>query len=181
MHFNPVVLSDLFSKEEQARLRSLLDSKEYLKSWSDKAHDRRVRKYAELEEVFSKKLEPLARQIFGDETLKTSYSAYIDYNQPTSQLPMHLDMNACTYTIDYCVSAKTPWGVVIEDEEFFFEPGQALAFMGGHDHHGRYAMPDPDNNRVEMIMFHFVPADHWYFTEGPDYVYKLHAEASKNS
>jgi hypothetical protein len=139
-----------------------------------------VRKYAELEEVFSKKLEPLARQIFGDETLKTSYSAYVDYNQPTSHLPMHLDMNACTYTIDYCVSAKTPWGVVIEDEEFFFKPGQALAFMGGNDNHGRNPMPDPENNRVEMIMFHFVPADHWYFTEGPDYIYKLHAESKES-
>jgi hypothetical protein len=180
MHFNPVVLSNLFTQEETARLRELLDSKEYLKSWADTAHDRRVRKYAELEEVFSKKLEPLAREIFGDSTLKTTYSVYVDYNKPTSNLPMHHDMNACVYTIDYCVSAKTPWGVLFEDREVMFEPGQAVAFMGGHDAHGRSPMPDPENNRVEVIMFHFCPADHWYFTEGPDYVYKLFAESKDN-
>jgi len=180
MHFNPVIISDVFSEEDKLALRELLDSKSYLKSWADKAHDRRIRKFAELEEYFSKKLEPLARQIFGDETLKTTYSAYVDYNQPTSRLPMHHDQNACVYTLDYCVSQVTPWGVVIEDEEFFIAPGQALAFMGGHDAHGRYDMPDPENNRVEMIMFHFCPEDHWYFTEGPDYVYKLFKESKED-
>jgi hypothetical protein len=45
--------------------------------------------------------------------------------------------------------------------------------MGGYDSHWRNEMPDPENNIVEMIMFHFCPEDHWYFTEGPDYVYTL--------
>lgn len=178
MHFQPVILENLFSEEDMAKLRELLDSKGKAKYWEDERHSRSLKKYSELQEYFSAKLEPEARKIFNDDTLKTSYSVYVDYNQPTSSLPMHKDQNACVYTIDYCVSAKTPWGVIIEDEEFIFEPGDALAFMGGHDLHGRGPMPDPENNRVEMIMFHFVPADHWYFTEGPNYVFKL-AEQGK--
>lgn len=176
MHFDPVTISNLFSPEDQGLLYALLDSGKAKKSWSDKNMNRGVKKFTELEEYFSKKLEPLAREVFGDETLKTTYSVYMDYNQPTSNLPMHKDQNACVYTIDYCVSQLEPWGIVVGGEEFFIEPGDALAFMGGHDLHGRNPMPSPETNRVEMIMFHFCPEDHWYFTEGPDYIYKLAAQ-----
>lgn len=176
MHFRPVVVLDVFSEADKAELQALLDSGQAKKSWADKNMNRGVKKFTELEEHFSKKLEPLAREIFGDKTLKTTYSVYMDYNQPTSNLPMHKDQNACVYTLDYCVSQITPWGVVVGGEEFFLEPGQALAFMGGHDLHGRNAMPNSEANRVEMIMFHFCPEEHWYFTEGPDYIYKLAAE-----
>lgn len=144
-----------------------------LKNWKDTKNNRRVLRYKKLDSYFSKKLEPLARDIFKDQTLKSTYAVYLDYNEPTSKLPMHRDNNACTYTIDYCVSQKTPWGVVIEGKEFFIEENEGLAFMGGYDLHGRKKMPDPSNNRVEIIMFHFCPEDHWWFTEGQDYLYFL--------
>ena len=51
-----------------------------------------------------------------------------------------------------------------------------MAFMGGHDLHGREIIPDMEEVLVENIMFHFCPADHWYFTEGPEYVKVLAAE-----
>jgi len=173
VRFTPVVLDNLFSDEDTEKLKALISSEAYKNSWTDKKSSRGVKKYSELETYFSKKIEPLAREIFNDPTIKTSYSVYLDYNKPTANLTMHKDNNACTYTIDYCLSAVTPWGVVVEDKEYMFSPGQGLAFMGGHDYHGRNPMPDPENNRVEVIMFHFCPEDHWYFTEGPDYVYFL--------
>lgn len=176
MKFEPRVLDNLFSEQDRVKLRSLLDSNSPDKSWIDKDSGRRVQKYTELETYFSKKLEPLARELFRDSTLKTTYSVYLDYNEPTASLAMHLDNNACRYTIDYCVSSITPWGVVIDGVEHFFDPGQGLAFMGGYSYHGRNPMPNPENNRVEVIMFHFCPEDHWYFTEGPDYIYTLSDE-----
>lgn len=176
MHFPPKILDNLFSAEDHERLLTLVRSDSYLKSWKDRTRSRQVKKFSDLEEYFSKKLEPLAREIFNDSTLKTSYAAYLDYNQPTSQLDMHRDTNACTYSIDYCITSKTPWGLLIEDEEFILNPGQGLAFMGGYDAHGRGPMPDPENNRVEVVMFHFCPDDHWYFTEGPEYIYTLEDE-----
>lgn len=173
MKFEPRILDNLFSEEDRAKLRKLLDSQSPDKSWIDKDSGRRVQKFSELDSYFSKKLEPIAKKLFGDSTLKTTYSVYLDYNQPTSSLETHLDNNACRYTIDYCVSSVTPWGVIVGDTEYFFNPGQGLAFMGGYSPHGRNPMPDPENNRVEVIMFHFCPEDHWYFTEGPDYIYTL--------
>lgn len=173
LHFDPVILKDVFSPEDVSKLRDLLVSGVEDKNWADRKNDRRVLKFSELETYFSRKLEPIAQKIFNDPTLKTTYSVYLDYNQPTSKLPAHKDNNACTYTIDYCVSSKTPWPVVIEGQEFSFAENEALAFMGGYDSHWREDMPDPENNRVEVIMFHFCPSDHWYFTEGEDYFYYL--------
>lgn len=163
----------MFSEEDVKMLRKILDAGTPDKNWQDTKNDRRVLKFPELDSYFSKKLEPLAKKIFKDENLKSTYAVYLDYNSPTSRLPMHKDNNACTYTIDYCVSAKTPWGILIEDQEFFIGENQGLAFMGGYDAHGRGEMPDPDNNRVEVVMFHFCPSDHWWFTEGEEYLYYL--------
>lgn len=173
MHFKPIVLDSVFTEEDQKKLREILDSQAHSKNWVDHKNSRRVIKYDELESYFSKKLEPVLQKIFDNPRIKTTYSVYLDYDKPTSKLPPHKDNNACTYTIDYCVSAKTPWGVIVEGEEFIFGPNQALVFMGGHDSHWRNAMPDPENNRVEVIMFHFCVDDHWYFTEGQDYMYEL--------
>lgn len=173
MHFYPQIINNLFTPEEQRLLRETIDSKSATSSWNDKERSRGVRKYSELDEYFGKIVEDKAKEIFSEPELKSTYSVYFDYDKPTSKLHPHRDNNACTFTIDYCVSAKTPWGVVVEDEEFVFEPGQALAFMGGHDAHWRNDMPDPETNRVEVVMFHFCLPDHWYFTEGPDYVYVL--------
>jgi hypothetical protein len=173
MKFKPIVLKNLFSAEDLEKLKQLVSSDEHKNLWNDKSNSRGVRKYSELDTYFSKKLEPVAQEVFGDPTLKSTYSVYLDYNKPTAKLDMHMDNNACTYTIDFCLSAVTPWGLVVGGEEQMFLPGEGLAFMGGHDYHGRHPMPNPENNRVEAIMFHFAPEDHWYFTEGPDYVYFL--------
>lgn len=173
MHFNPKILDNLFSKDDHEKLKTLVSSNEHKKSWQDSSKDRVVKRYKDLDSYFSVLLEPTARNIFNDQSLKSTYAVYLDYDRPTSKLPAHKDNNACTYTIDYCISAKTPWGVVVEGKEFIFGEGQGLAFMGGYDSHWREAMPDPDNNRVQVVMFHFCPEDHWYFTEGPDYVYYL--------
>jgi hypothetical protein len=173
MHFEPVSIKNLFSIEDVEFLRKVIDSENHTKNWLDSQKNRTVKKYSELDSYFSKKLEPIAQKVFNDKTLKSTYSVYLDYNKPTSELPPHLDNNACTYTIDYSLSAKTPWGLIVGDTLYDCPVGDGLAFMGGHDFHARPPMPDPENNRVEVIMFHFAPVDHWYFTEGPDYVYEL--------
>lgn len=173
MHFEPKLLKDLLSAEDHESLKQLVNSNRHDKNWQDKQRDRGVRRYRELDEYYSKVIEPKAREIFGDSTLKASYAVYLDYNKPTSKLFPHRDNNACTYTIDYCVSSITRWPVVVEHEEFSFGEGEGLAFMGGYDAHWREDMPDPEHNRVEVVMFHFCPEDHWYFTEGPEYFYYL--------
>lgn len=173
MYFDPVILEDLFNKEDIELLRVLLDSGTPIKNWKDPHNDRRILRFDALDEYFSRKIEPVVKATFNDPSALSTYAVYLDYNKPTSKLPMHKDNNACTYTVGYSVSAKTPWPITVGGVDFIVEPGSAIAFMGGYDAHGRPDMPDPENNRVEVVMFHFCPSDHWYFTEGPDYFYEL--------
>lgn len=169
MHFNPVLLpSNIFSAADKAQIAALVkDDTRAKKRYTDDRHGREIRRIPELE-IFSAKLLDIAREVFGDPTLKSTYSVHLAYG-PDSTLTFHKDHNACVYTIDYCVVSNVDWPLVVEDTEFDIPQGRALAFMGGHDLHGRNEFPKVDNGVVSNIMFHFCPEDHWYFTEGPGY------------
>lgn len=170
MHFQPVLLrSDIFSASDKAAIASLVYQKTLAgKNYVDEKHLREIGRWKKLEE-FAEKLTPIAREVFGDPTLKPTYSVFLGYG-PGSSLTMHKDHNACVYTIDYCVKATVDWPLTVGGEDFSIPQGRALAFMGGHDLHGRATLEGDDSTQVENIMFHFCPADHWYFTEGPDYI-----------
>lgn len=170
MHFQPILLeSEIFTDEDKAGIASLVASKTIAnKNYVDERHHREVGRWKALRE-YAEKLVPAARKVFNDPTLLPTYNVYLKYG-PESHLSMHKDQNACVYTIDYCVSENVDWPLIVEGTEFSIPAGRALAFMGGHDLHGREPIPDMKNALVENIMFHFCPADHWYFTEGPDYI-----------
>jgi hypothetical protein len=119
-----------------------------------------------------KKLEPKAREVFGSSTLKCSYVLYSRYVDNGS-LIMHKDDNACTYTIDFCSRQTSPWGLIIENEEYLLEENQAVCFLGNAQEHGREDDTFPKGGFVEMIFFHYVEPDHWYFTKGPEYLLNI--------
>jgi|TARA_B110000977_G_scaffold200985_1_gene293485 hypothetical protein len=176
MHFQPVLLaSDAFSDEDKAGIASLVAARALTtKNHVDDRHQREIGRWKALRE-YAEKLTDVAREIFNDPTLMPTYNVYLKYG-PNSHLSMHKDQNACVYTIDYCVSENVDWPLIVEGESFSIPAGRSLAFMGGHDLHGREIIPDMEEVLVENIMFHFCPADHWYFTEGPEYVKVLAAE-----
>jgi len=168
MHFQPVLLTpEIFSAEDKKEILEIVSDEKNIKGVDDE-HARKIGKSKKLTK-FAEKLVPVARKIFDDSTLKPTYSVILTYGKD-SHLTFHKDQNACVYTIDYCVSANVVWPLVVEEKEFSIPEGQALAFMGGHDLHGRRPIPDADNPEVVNIMFHFCPEDHWYFTEGPEYI-----------
>jgi len=170
MHFQPVYLKPGFlSDEEKAYLKGAVDERvrSNKKYYVDDMHRRELRRWKLLDD-YAEKLTPLAIEIFGDPTLKPTYSVLLSYDKG-SRLVEHKDTYACVYTIDYCVNSNIDWPLNIEGESFDINPGEALAFMGGHDLHGRPEMPDVEDASVENIMFHFCPSDHWWFTEGPEY------------
>jgi hypothetical protein len=81
----------------------------------------------------------------------------------------HHDTNANIYTINYCVKSNVVWPIWFgSDEErvgIDIPEGEALAFMGCDDFHYREKTDQEDADLV-LVMFHFCPADHWYFTKG---------------
>jgi hypothetical protein len=119
---------------------------------------------------YANKILPKARAVFNSETLLPSYTLFSHYEREDSFLMVHKDDNACTYTLDLCVYYKTPWPLVIEGTSYSLKENEALCFYGEDQLHWRPDFPDKHNNNHGAIFFHFVEPDHWYFTEGPDYI-----------
>lgn len=167
--FEPVILKNLFDESDIDRLRELAKAGTGRRVWYDSDCKRDLIQHNDLEQYFSKKLEPLARSIFNDPTLKTSFSLYAKYADPSSWLSDHVDRHACVYTLDYCLSTKTIWPLTVGGIDYPIAQNEALAFMGMDTMHGRRPISDPGNNVVEMVFFHFVPEDHWYFNHCTDF------------
>lgn len=169
MFFDPIYLKDIFTDEQQKELSKVVD--EYLapdrKYYFDGISDREVRRAKGLAK-FNEILEPLAREVFDDETLKATYSILLSYDDK-SHLVGHHDTNANIYTINYCVKSNVEWPIWFgTDEErvgLDIPEGEALAFMGCDDFHYRERTGQRGVELV-LVMFHFCPADHWYFTKG---------------
>jgi hypothetical protein len=169
MFFTPKRVVDLFTEEQRAELVSIVD--EYhgpnKKFYFDDISDREVRRSKKLEK-FTTLLEPLAREVFGDPTLKATYSLLLSYDAK-SHLVGHHDTNANIYTINYCVRSNVEWPIWFGEGEnrigLDIPEGEALAFMGCDDFHYR-ERTDQDNADLVLVMFHFCPSDHWYFTKG---------------
>lgn len=120
-------------------------------------------------------LTPIARELFKSETLLPSYALWSQYDSPKSNLPPHLDANACTYTIDMCLSQDYMWPLWVEGKEYKLEPNTALCYYGEDQVHWR---EDPQGQgNVDMIFFHFVEPDHWWFVHGMEYK-TIHSQRS---
>jgi hypothetical protein len=167
--FTPKALKNIFTPEVRKDLEEVVA--EYLspdkKVYFDDISDREVRRAKKLAK-FNELLEPLAREVFKDESLKATYSILLSYDSK-SHLVGHHDTNANIYTINYCVKSNVVWPIWFgSDEErvgIDIPEGEALAFMGCDDFHYR-EKTDQENADLVLVMFHFCPADHWYFTKG---------------
>lgn len=167
--FKPVTLDEVFNESDIQKLKDIISSNKIRRTWYDYESQRALVEHDDLEQYFSKKLEPIARAIFNDPTLKTSFSMYAKYDNQSSWLAEHTDKYACVYTLDYCLSAKIPWALTVDQVDYPIQKNQALAFMGMDSPHGRKRMSDFGASEVEMVFFHFVPGDHWYFTHCSDF------------
>lgn len=108
-------------------------------------------------------LETRANELFCENDVKSSYSLYCKYYGNAS-MNMHVDDNACTYTIDLCVQQTEPWGLWVEDQEYIMKPNDAVCYYGNDQVHGRHAKDLGSDGSVELVFFHYVRPDHWFFT-----------------
>lgn len=125
-------------------------------------------------------LTPIARKTFNSETLLPTYSLFAYYEGPNAKLHKHKDDNACTYTLDMCVSRKTPWDLWVSGKSYDIKPNSALAYYGNDQLHWRGPFPDKDNNGLGMIFFHFAEPDHWWFTKGPSYLLVIRGQMTED-
>lgn len=131
---------------------------------------------------FHEMLLPLAREEFESETLIPSWCLISIYETDKARLWKHKDDNACTYHINYTIFHKTPWDFYVEGIKFQPEENDAVISYGEAQEHWREAFPDPEHNLVANAFFFYTEPDHWFFTEGPQYLYThIRKQSSKES
>jgi hypothetical protein len=94
-----------------------------------------------------------AAEIFG-EKVKKSYVYLSMYNDERSICPPHTDRPQCKFTVDLCIDQKVPWGIFVDGEEYFLNPGDALCYSGTDSPHYRNKIEK--GNFCDLAFFHFV-------------------------
>lgn len=115
---------------------------------------------------------PIAKKYFGNEDILPTYAIFSEYSGEQAYLSSHKDAGPCTYTIDVCLYQKTPWPLIIENKEYFFYENEAILFLANDQEHSRPEFPDPENNKVAILLLHYADKNHQWFSL-PDDVKKL--------
>lgn len=177
---DPELIKSVLSREDLRKLQ-----KYAMKMWVDNPtydHNFGRHQWANTEELkeFHEKLTNLAKDHFESNTLKPSWVLMSIYEGVEAKLWKHKDDNACTYHLNLCVFQKTPWSFWVDGKEFSMNENDAVACYGNDQEHWREDFPDPNNNLVCNVFFFYCEPDHWYFTEGPQYLY-TNIRAEKNT
>jgi hypothetical protein len=126
---------------------------------------------------FHNSLLNLARERFESETLQVTWNLLSIYEGEQAKLWKHKDDNACTYHIDFCLFQKEPWDLWVEykgeSKPYTLHENDGLFMYGNDQEHWREAFPNPESNMVANAFFFFAEPDHWYFTEGPQYLHDV--------
>jgi hypothetical protein len=177
---NPKVLSNVFSTEDFLRLKNhFLNHTQKNLIGFDENGRKLIGDTDTILKEYSEKLLPLVKDFFKTDSALPSYSLFAEYSDTNINLPKHKDANACTYTVDIVLYQKSPWGLWIEGVEYFAEENEAILFWGEDQEHWRNSLENNDNI-VGVIFFHYVEPDHWWFTEGPEYVKVIRERISKS-
>lgn len=166
---NPVIIDDIFTPEDIVLLRKMLSEDDLTNNeFYDNNTKRVMVTNNEVTKVFGEKLQPYVREVFKDETATVALSFYCIYDTPESYLPEHKDRHACEYNISYTLKQENPWAFNIDGKDYYGGENSGIFYSGTKDAHSREEMGPTGNDKVEMIFFHFVPKDHWYFDHCED-------------
>lgn len=87
-------------------------------------------------------------------------------------VPPHIDLNACTFTIDLQLDSNIEWEIFVEGIPYIMRNGDALLYLGNEQMHWRPKFPTKSiKHYVEMCFIHFVEPNHAYHTLGERFHY----------
>jgi len=113
-----------------------------------------------------------AKEHFG-ETALPSYWKWSRYSPKygAPNIPPHIDINACTYTIDLQLMGDVEWEIFVEGTPYTMQDGDALLYLGSEQMHWRPKYPNRNyKSFLEMCFIHFVEPGHWYHENGPKWI-----------
>jgi hypothetical protein len=113
-----------------------------------------------------------AKRYFPEEAV-ASYWKWVKYSPllGNPKLPPHVDLNACTFTIDLQLDGNIDWELYVEGTPYLMRNGDALLYMGSDQMHWRPKYPSENiKSYLEMCFIHFVEPGHWYHLKGPRHI-----------
>ena len=171
----PIVVKQLIPDAAvRKRLSSMQSSSRTWKTagWGRITNDIPLIKQSGSVDSFWDNIYSCAKEHFG-ETAVPSYWKWCKYSirHGTPKIPPHIDLNACTYTIDLQLDGNIEWEIYIEGTPYSMQNGDAILYLGSSQMHWRPKYPTSDYKKhLEMCFLHFVEPDHWYHSKGQDWI-----------
>ena len=153
MRPDPVIVNNLFDINQHSEIINTFLP--LIKT--DHVYDSNFGRYYSSPDILNKYSDHVlahAKKIFNSNTLVPSYFLFSHYEGKEASLFKHIDDNACTYTIDYCLYQSEPWDIFIEDKAYTLNENDAVCFYGEEQFHWRESFPNPESQKVGMIFFH---------------------------
>ncbi len=160
--FDPKVVSNIFEEPFFEYIKNYFENHPQLKNISyDYYGSKRMDSFDDsvILECLNK-LTDFARHHFGKPDILPTYAVFSEYSSGAAQLDEHLDIGPCTYTIDLGLYQKTPWSLFIEGNEYIFDENEAVLFLANDQKHWKGPFPDPEFNKVGIMLLHWVDPDH---------------------
>jgi hypothetical protein len=120
-----------------------------------------------LQEILNKLHEP-AKIWFNNENIVPTYAIFSEYSGKQAHLNPHVDSGPCTYTLDVGLYHKEPWPLIIEGKEYLFLENEAIGFYANDQQHWKPEFPDAENNKVGILLIHYVDSNHMWLTLKPE-------------
>jgi len=163
---DPVVKNNIFEEDYFQSIKEYFANHEVLKQ--EEYHyygSKRVDSYTDpkLDEIH-KMLMPMAKEIFGSETLLPTYAVFSEYSGHTAYLDKHKDVGPCTYTIDICLYKGADWPLFIEGKGYNWGPNEGIFFYANDQDHWKEDFPEKDNNKTGLLFLHYVEPDHQWWS-----------------
>jgi hypothetical protein len=114
------------------------------------------------------KLTNFAREKFAQKDIVPTYGVFAEYSGANAQLDEHLDVGPCTYTLDIGLYHNTPWNLFIENKEYEFDENEGILFLANDQRHWKESFPDPEINKVGILLLHWVSPDHPWLKYSPE-------------
>lgn len=160
--FEPKVVSNVFEKDFFYYIKKYFESHPQLNSLEyDYYGSKRIDSYDDkvLLECLNK-LNDFAKLHFNKKDIVPTYGVFAEYSGYNARLDQHKDIGPCTYTVDVLLYQKTPWDLIIENKKYKFGENEAVVFLANDQDHWKEDFPDPDTNKVGILLLHWVDSNH---------------------
>lgn len=155
---NPVIVNGIFSNE---RLLEITNYFNELVSRSGIQKDKRTIFDSinnPILKMLGQELLPIAKNVFNNNNIYSIKTTFAHYEGNQGVLKRHIDKQEDVLLLDICIYENVPWGIVIDNKNYYFSINSAVAFESGKLEHWRNPNPDPVNNKTGVLLAYFEPS-----------------------